>query len=193
MQTYNNLYPKIYSYNNLKLAYKKARKGKSKKDYVTEFESNLDENLLSLQKELINQTYLPKPLKTFIIRDPKLRKISKSEFKDRIVHHALINIIEPIFDNIFIYDSYANRKNKGNSEALLRLQKFIKRISKNNHKKVYFLKADIKHYFENINHEVLTNVIKKKIKDEKILLLIRKIIDNVPARGGANAEWNASW
>ena len=193
MQTYNNLYNKIYSYDNFKLAYKKARKGKSKKDYVIEFEKDLENNLFNLQDELKNLTYQPSPLKTFIVRDPKLRKISKSEFKDRIVHHALIKIIEPIFDKTFIHDSYANRKNKGNSNALKRLEEFIRKISKNNHKKVYFLKADIKHYFENINHEVLLNIIKKKIKDEKTLVLIRKIINNVPVRGGASAEWNASW
>ncbi|MEK6906931.1 MAG: reverse transcriptase domain-containing protein [Nanoarchaeota archaeon] len=171
MQTYNNIYYKIYSLENLKLAYKKARKGKSKKDYVIEFENNLENNLINLQEELLNQTYYPKALKTFIIRDPKLRKISKSEFKDRIVHHVLINVIEPIFDKIFIYDSYANRKDKGNSNALLRLKYFVRKISKNNHKKVYFLKADIKHYFETINHEILINIIKKKIIDEKVLLL----------------------
>ncbi|MBS3160424.1 hypothetical protein J4213_01875 [Candidatus Woesearchaeota archaeon] len=128
------------------------------------------------------------------MRDPKLRKISKSEFKDRIIHHSLIKIIEPIFDKIFIYDSYANRKNKGNSNALLRLKYFIRKFSKNNYKKVYFLKADIKHYFESINHEVLINIIKKKIKDERVLLLIKKIIDNVSAKGGGRWQnWNASW
>src|SRR3989344_4172049 len=178
MQTYNNIYPRIYSYNNLYLAYKKARKGKPKKDYVIEFESNIESNSLSLQQELINQTYQPKPLKTFIIRDPKLRKISKSDFRDRIVHHALINIIEPIFDKIFIYDNYANRKNKGNSNALLRLKSFIKKVSKNNNKKVYCLKCDVKHYFENINHEILINIIGKRIKDKKVINLIELILEN---------------
>ena len=125
MQTHNNLYQKLYSYNNLFLAYKKARKGKSRKDYVIDFEKDLQNNLLKLQNELRSFVYYPKPLKTFIIRDPKLRKISKSDFEDRIVHHAIINILEPIFDKTFISDSYANRKNKGNSKALSRLNLFI--------------------------------------------------------------------
>lgn len=108
MDDTKTLYEEICSYENLFLAYKKARKGKSKKQYVIKFESNLEDNLSRLQKELKDLTYIPKPLKTFIIRDPKLRKISKSEFVDRIVHHALCNIIEPIFDKTFILDSYAN-------------------------------------------------------------------------------------
>src|SRR3989344_1106530 len=94
MKTYANLYPKIYSMKNLILAWKKARKGKTKKDYVIEFEKNLGFNLKVLHEELKNQTYNPKPLKTFILRDPKTRKISKSDFRDRVVHHTLVRIIE---------------------------------------------------------------------------------------------------
>ncbi len=178
MQTYNNIYSKIYFLENLRLAYRRARKGKSKKQYVIEFDKDLDNNLINLNKELKNLTYKPKPLKTFIIRDPKLRKISKSEFRDRIIHHALCNILEPIYDKIFIYDSYANRKNKGTSNVILRLKKFIRKITKNNNKKCYFLKADIKHYFETVNHEILINIIKKKIKDTNVINLINLILKN---------------
>jgi retron-type reverse transcriptase len=107
---------------NLLLAYRKARKNKTKKPYVIEFERDVIGNLFQLQKELIEESYYPKPLVTFIVRDPKTRKISKSAFRDRIVHHALIRIIEPIFDKIFIYDSCANRKNKGNLFAIKRFE-----------------------------------------------------------------------
>src|SRR3989338_3925843 len=102
MRTHNNLYSKIYDIHNLMRAWRKARKGKTKKPYVIEFERDVIGNLFQLQKELIEQTYSPKPLVTFILRDPKTRKISKSAFRDRIVHHALRNIIEPIFDRTFI-------------------------------------------------------------------------------------------
>ena len=186
-KTYKNLYQEIYSFDNLLFAWKKARKGKSKKDYVKEFELNLLQNLLNLQKDLQTQNYSPKPLKTFILRDPKTRKISKSDFRDRIVHHALYNIIEPIFDKIFIYDSYANRKGKGSLAAIKRFDKFKRKISKNgklngwfnnNQVKGYCLKADIKHYFEEVNHEILLNIIKRKIKDNRIIWLIHKILNN---------------
>ncbi len=187
MKSYKNLYNKIISLDNLTFAWKKARKGKTKKNYVLEFEANLYKNLLKLQYELKNLTYSPKPLKTFILRDPKTRKISKSAFRDRIVHHALIRILEPIFDKRFIYDSCANRIGKGNLFALKRFYKFMKKISRNgklngwfnnNQIKGYCLKADIKHYFQEVNHEILLNIIKRKIKDKKVIWLIKKILEN---------------
>src|SRR3989344_2820886 len=159
MKTYNNLYPKIYDFNNLKLAYKKARKGKTKKHYVIDFHKNLLENISQLQNELKFLSYRPKALKTFILRDPKTRKISISDFRDRIVHHALCNIIEPIFEKIFIYDSCANRKGKGNLFALKRFDLFKRKVTKNNTRNTYVLKADIKHYFEEVNHSILIKII----------------------------------
>ena len=187
MKTYKNIYQEIISEENLCLAYKKARKAKTKKDYVREFKKKLKENISELRSELIFHSYQPKPLETFIVRDPKTRKISKSDFKDRIVHHALVNILEPIFDKTFIHDSYANRKGRGTHKAVERFEKFMRITSKNgkvnswfnnNQVKGYVLKADIKHYFEEVDHEVLLNAIKKKIKCQKTLWLIRKIIEN---------------
>jgi len=178
MITFNNLYPKLYSLSNLILAWKKARKHKTKKDYVIEFERNLKENILNLRKELEQQTYQPELLKTFILRDPKTRKISKSAFRDRIVHHALFHIIEPIFDKIFIYDSCANRVGKGNLFALKRFDRFKRKVSKNNTRNCFVLKADIRHYFQEVNHKVLLSILRKKIIDEKVIWLIKKIITN---------------
>ena len=97
MKTYTSLYSKITSIGNLELAWRKARKGKTALDYVIEFERNLEVNIVDLRIELLKQDYLPKPLKTFVLRDPKIRKISKSEFIDRIVHHAIVIILEPIY------------------------------------------------------------------------------------------------
>ena len=178
MKTHKNLYPEIYSMNNLVLAWKKARKGKTKKGYVIEFERDLPKNLKALHEELKNKTYSPKPLETFILRDPKTRKISKSDFSDRIVHHAICNIIEPIFDKTFIYDNCANRKGKGNLFAIKRFEKFQQITTKNLTKEAFCLKADIRHYFQEVNHEILLKIIKRKIKDEKAILLVRKILKN---------------
>ena len=127
MKTHKDLYSKIISIDNLELAWQRARKGKTKKYYVIEFEKNLEINLVDLRIELLRQTYKPLPLKTFILRDPKTRKISKSEFIDRLVHHAIVNILEPIFEKIFIYDSFASRKNKGTHPAIKRFD-YFKRI-----------------------------------------------------------------
>lgn len=178
MKRCGNLYTKLCSYENLELAFKRARKKKTKKQYVIDFEKNLKENLLKLRSELLFHSYIPKSLTNFIIRDPKTRKISKSHFRDRVVHHALHIILEPIFDKRFIDDSYANRIGKGTIKALQRFDSFKRKVSNNNTNHCYILKADIKKYFESVNHEILINIIKRKVKDNKVIWLIRKILAN---------------
>ena len=178
MKTHKNLYPRIYNKKNLVLAWKKARKGKTKKDYVIKFEEDLPQNLKSLHEELKHENYFPKPLETFILRDPKTRRISKSDFRDRIVHHAICNIIEPIFDKTFIHDNCANRKGKGSLFAIKRFEKFQGKITRNLSSEGYCLKADIRHYFQEVNHEILMEIIKRKISDEKVIFLVRKILEN---------------
>lgn len=169
------------------IAWRKARKGKTRKYYVKEFEKNLIENLLRLYQELKSENYQPKPLVTFILRDPKTRKISKSDFRDRIVHHAIINVLEPIFQKIFIYDSCANQKRKGNLFALQRFNYFVRKVSRNgktngwlNNNQIngHCLKADIKHYFQEVDHEMLITLLRNKITDEKVMNLIQKILSN---------------
>jgi len=178
MMETNELYKEIFNFSNLISAWRKARKGKTKKNYVIEFERNLLENLFKLKEELQNQTYFPKPLKTFILRDPKTRKISKSDFRDRIVHHALIRVIGPIFEKSFIYDSCANQINKGTLFALKRFNLFKTKVTHNLKLGAFCLKADIKHYFQEVNHRILIKVISRKIHDEKVLWLIKQILNN---------------
>ena len=171
------MYTKIYSFENLLLAYLKASKGKRNKYYVQKFAENLESNLLKLSEELRLQIYQPKLLKTFIIRDPKTRKISKSKFRDRVVHHALINIIGPIFQKQFIYDSHANQIGKGTLKAIERFDLFKRKVSKNNSRKCHVFKADIKHYFEEVDHNILISILQKKIVDKNVLWLIRQVIN----------------
>ncbi len=173
-----DLYAFLCSYQNLYTAYKKARKGKTQKEYVLEFEKDLIDNLWTLRTELLIHSYRPKPLQSFIIRDPKTRKISKSHFRDRIVHHAICNIIEPMFEKQFIYDSYANRRGKGTLKAIQRFNTFQKKLSQNNTRQIFILKADIKHYFESVDIKILLSIIGRRIKDQRILWLIRTILHN---------------
>lgn len=173
------------------MAYKKARKHKTLRDYVINFEKELEHNLLLLRSELLLHSYSPKRLVTFIIRDPKTRKISKSDFRDRVVHHALCNIIEPIFDKCFICDSFANRINKGTLNAIERFEIFKRKATKNNTVKCFVLKADVKKYFDNVNHDVLLNILGKKIKDKNIMWLVRKILFNYEGGGQRHQEWHA--
>ena len=187
VKTYNNLYNKVCSLDNLVLAEQKARKGKSSKNYVQNFEKDLEINLIKLHLELKKESYFPLPLKMFIIRDPKTRTIHKSEFRDRIVHHAIVKVIEPLFEKIFIFDSYANRIDKGALKAVQRFDFFTRKASNNGSQKGWFsepqikgycLKADIKKYFETVNHEVLLNILERKITDKRIIGLLKKIVAN---------------
>jgi retron-type reverse transcriptase len=188
MKTHNKLFKKLCSLENLELAFKKAKKGRLKKWYVQQFESNLYNELMKLKIELETQTYKPRPLKRFIIRDPKTRVIHASAFRDRIVHHAICNIIEPIFEKIFIHDTYANRKKKGTHAGLKRFDEFkrkvtqngrlIKNAKDNNMVTSYALKADIRHYFDTVDIEILMKIVGKKIVDEKVLQLIKAILHN---------------
>jgi retron-type reverse transcriptase len=195
VETYTDLYTRLYSYDNLELAWRKARKGKTLKEYVIDFESDLENHLMHLKHELETLTYAPAPLKTFIVRDPKIRRISASHFRDRVVHHAVCNIIGPIFEKDFIYDSFANQKGKGAHLAIKRLESFIRkiyiekmtsprgrgggqRILKATNTIGFVLKADIKHYFDTIDQKILLEIIEKKIKDTEVIWLIKRILEN---------------
>ena len=183
MDCRRDLWQELCSYDNLLLSFKKARKRKTTLGYVKDFEKNLENNLLGLRSELLFHCYNPKSLVDFIIRDPKTRKISKSDFRDRVVHHALCNIIEHIFEKVFIHDSYANRIGKGVLRAIERFDYFKRIVSKNNTVRSYALKADIKRYFERVDHFILLVILRKKIKDKRLIWLIKKILANSMGKG----------
>lgn len=171
MQRIGNLFEKVVSYDNLLVAFYKARKG-TKTEEAKEFEFNLEKELIKLKKELVDKSYTPRKYRYFVIKEPKERLVSVASFRDRVVHHSIVNILEPIFEKTFIYDSYANRKNKGLHKGIKRLQSMI--ISNNE----YYLKADIEKFFDNINYEIMLNIIKRKIKDKDLIELLKKIIIN---------------
>lgn len=171
MKRIGDLYPKIIAFENLLLAANKAQKGKRFQANVLRFNYNRESELLQLQRELTEKTYQPGRYKTFYIREPKLRMISAAPYRDRVVHHALCNIIAPIFERTFIDDSYANRIGFGSHRALRRFTEFA-RSSR------YILQCDIEKYFPSIDHEILKKAIGKKIKCSDTLWLIEKIIDN---------------
>lgn len=186
------MYEEICTYENILEAFEKARENKNKKYYVIKFKRKLKENLEKLQKELISETYKPSPLKVFIVRDPKTRTISKSRFKDRVVHHVLMNVIGPIFEKRFIHDSHANQLGKGTLKAVQRFNVFKRKVSKNGSTPCFVLKADIKHYFAEVNHEVLLEIIRRDIKDERVISLIKKILQNSDSarnRGGGQTTF----
>ncbi|MCF8313431.1 MAG: RNA-directed DNA polymerase [Saprospiraceae bacterium] len=171
MKTFNHLFEKIGSWDNLLLAAKKTRKGKAWKQDAVNFHFRLENELLQLQQELQAKTYRPGVYRTFFIHDPKLRMISAAPYRDRVVHHALCNVIEPIFEKTFIHDSYANRQGKGSHKAIERYQAFAKQNK-------YVLKCDIRKFFPSVDHEILKREIRRKICCKDTLWLVDLIIDN---------------
>ncbi len=175
-KTYNNLFEKICSFENLHLAYLKARKCKRYNNEILEFSYNLEKNLFKLQEGLLNQTYKHGGYREFIVCDSKKREIKAAPFSDRVIHHAVCNIIEPIFDKGFIYDSYACRNEKGTHRAIKKLESILKSMRDKNSSEIYCLQCDISKYFKSIDHNILLKIIKNKIKDEKTIWLIEEII-----------------
>lgn len=188
MKTYRNLYKGLCSFENLERAYWQAGKHKSNNPKVLEFEKHWRLNLCILLRELRTKTYKPLPLKKFVLRDPKTRLICVSDFRDRIVHHALVNILQPIFEPKFIHDSYASRKGKGTLAALERFDQFKRKVTMNGKTRAdeknrddvigYVLKADIRQYFQSVDHDILLSIIARHVKDEDVLWLTKTILDN---------------
>ncbi|MBK1990217.1 RNA-directed DNA polymerase [Sphaerospermopsis aphanizomenoides BCCUSP55] len=171
MKRYDNLWHQIINWEKLMLAARYAQKGKRFRPNVLEFNYNLEQELFKLQSELENLTYHPGKYNTFYIYDPKPRLISAAPYRDRVVHHALCNIIIPLIEKSFINDTYANRLGYGTHRALKKFTKFA-RSSR------YVLQCDVRKYFPSIDHEILKNIIRCKIKCRQTLWLIELIIDN---------------
>lgn len=188
MRRHGNLWHEIINIDNLYLAYKKARKGKSWQDTIKRFDRNFDENLFRIQRLLISKTFSTSKYKEKIIYEPKQRVIYRLPFApDRIVQHALMNVIEPIWDAMFIYDSYACRKGKGIHEGSRRTMEFVR-------KNRYCLKMDISKFYPSVDHDILYEIVQKKIKCRDTLWLIRDIIYSFP--GGKNVpigNYTSQW
>ncbi|MDD5450406.1 MAG: reverse transcriptase domain-containing protein [Desulfovibrionales bacterium] len=176
MKTYNSLFDRVVSFENLLLAAQKAQKGKRFKESTALFNLELEKELVRLQKELAEMTYRHSPYHDFIVHDPKQRVISAAPYRDRVVHHALCNVIEPLFDKAFIFDSYACRVAKGTHAAVDRYTEFAR-------KNKYVLKCDIQKYFQSVDHDILFEKISRKIRCGKTLWLIREIIGSRSDKG----------
>lgn len=159
------IFHKIISLENLFLSWQEFRRGRRNKSDIQKFEYKLEDNIFQLHQELKTRTYKYSNYKSFYIQDPKLRRIHKACVKDRVLHHAVFRILYPIFDKNFIFDSYSCRIQKETHKAVNRLQKFARKVSKNNTKNCFILKCDIKKFFDSINHDILNSLIEKKIKD----------------------------
>ena len=171
MKRYGNLYPQVIKFENILLASRQAQKGKRFRDNILEFNYNLETELIRLQQKLTDKSYQPGAYRTFHLTNPKSRLISAAPYRDRVVHHALCNIIVPIFEKTFIADSYANRLGFGTHRALKKFTHFARNSR-------YVLQCDIKKYFPSIDHIILKELLRRKIKCSDTLWLIDTIIGN---------------
>jgi retron-type reverse transcriptase len=165
------LFQQFSSFANLYAAYRRARKGKRGKASVAGFEYNQEEELITLRDELASGTWRPGKYTNFYIHEPKKRLISAAPFRDRVVHHALCNLIEPIFERSFVSDSYANRIGKGTHRALDRAQGFARRFR-------YVLPFDVRQFFPSIDHAILRGILGRKIADSDTLWLVDQILES---------------
>jgi hypothetical protein len=170
----------LCSWENLVLAWRKAARGKRGTASVARFEYRAEDHLADLQAELVAGTYRPGAYVHFHIKDPKRRKISAARFRDRVVHHALCNLIEPRFERLFMPDSYANRVGKGSHQAIDRLQGLARRYR-------YVLRADIVQHFASIDHAVLLDTLRRQIPEEDLMALVEIIVES--GRGVLDEEY----
>jgi retron-type reverse transcriptase len=181
MKRHKNLHPAIVDWRNLMQAWRKARKGKRYREAAASFARNLDQEMLSIHSDLVSGQYQPGGYRSFTVHDPKRRKISAAPFRDRVVHHALCNVIEPIYERKFIFDSYANRAGRGTHKALDRCTTFMRRY-------VYVLQCDIQQFFPAIDHAIMKSILSRTIACPPTMRLCEKIIDS--GAGILNGEYD---
>lgn len=165
------VWPQLVSFDNLLLAFRKARRGKARRPSVAHFELHLEQELLRLQRELQSGEYQPGQYRLFTIYERKPREISAAPFRDRVVHHAIMNVIETALDRCFIADSYACRHGKGTHAVVNRYQQWAPHYR-------YALKMDVQRYFPSIDHALLKQKLRKYLKDQRLLQLLDRIIDS---------------
>lgn len=166
----------------------KFKRGKRKRKDVQCFERHLEDNIFQLHLDLITFQYQHVPYDQFYVNEPKQRHISKAQVRDRLVHHAIFDILYDFFDKKFIFHSLSSRLGKGTHVGVDQLNVMIRKISQNGKLPCYALKMDIRRFFDTIDHQILKALLQKNILDEKALLLIDFIIDSFYVTAGASGN-----
>lgn len=179
MKRAGGLYLKIAEEENLLAAFRKAARGKQDRTEVTAFRENLDANIRDLRRRILRKDVLVGDYRFFHVHDPKERFICAAAFPERVLHHAIMNVCEPVLDACAVFDSYACRKGKGSRKSVLRCQEYARRFE-------WFLKLDIRRYFDSIQHSVVATLLERRFKDNDLMWLFRRILDTyhtVPGKG----------
>lgn len=174
-KTVKHLWPLFLDRENFKRAVKAAGKNKRCRLEVLKYNARQEEHIQATREDLARGTWKPGPYRDFVVLEPKKRLISAPCFRDRVVHHALVHIIEPHFEKRFIRHSYACHKGKGTHATSARMTAMLHGLSRG-----YALKADISKYFPNIDHAILLCVVARVIGDPRLFALIRAIVGEGP-------------
>ncbi|MBF0240472.1 MAG: group II intron reverse transcriptase domain-containing protein [SAR324 cluster bacterium] len=170
MKRAKNLYQLIPTHENLREAFRKAAKGKQTDSEVIRFRSDFNANIQKLREQLLKHEPDIGCYRFFTIRDPKVRTVCAASFPERVLHHAIMNICEPVLNSYAIDDSYACRKGKGNQKALARAQQFTRQNS-------WYLKLDIRKYFDSIDHAIALRLLSRRFKDTDLLTLFQQLLN----------------
>lgn len=183
MKVHKNIFARIITPENLFQAWEEFRRGKGARKDVQAFEWQLEQNILSLCRDLRSHTYRHGEYSAFSICDPKQRRIHKATVHDRILHHAIFKVLNPIFEPTFTAHSYSCRVGKGTHKAVDTLEVWLRKVSRNNRKPCFALKCDIHQFFASVDHEILLSILSKKIKDTDAMRLLTEIVESFRTPG----------
>ena len=182
MHRHKHLFEQVVSFENVLAAAREALRGKRWREPGASFYADLERQVVDLQAELSGEVYRPGEYHYFRIHEPKERLVAAAPFRDRVVHHAIVRVIQPIFERRFIEDSYASRPGKGTHAAMRRASQFTRRFD-------YALKCDVQKYFPSIDHGVLMSLVNRVIGDDRLLVLITKVLETHHDR--VRQEWSS--
>jgi retron-type reverse transcriptase len=157
-------------------AWDQFKQEKRSKADVMEFEQKIEQHIFQLHRDLRNKTYKHGPYTAFYISDPKLRHIHKATVRDRVLHHAIFQKLNPMFEPGFIADSFSCRIGKGTHKGVARLADMLRAVSRNNTRECYVLKCDVRKFFDSIDHEILLEILARRIKDPEVMQLLKEIV-----------------
>ena len=188
MKKYRNLFARIVSAESLFDAWRLFRRGKGQRKDVQQFERHLEKNIFEIHRELAAKTYQHSAYSSFFIHDPKVRHIRKACVRDRLVHQALYTALVEIFEPRFIHHLYSSRIGKGTHRGVMALKAAALKVSKNNSRRCWALKCDIKKFYDSVDHETLLAIIAGTVKDDETNWLIRQIVqsfhfEDTPGKG----------
>lgn len=181
MKIYKHIFESMTSAEHLFSAWDEFKKEKRNKADVMEFEQKVEQHIFQMHRDLRSKTYKHGPYTGFYISDPKLRHIHKAMVRDRVLHHAIFKVLNPIFEPGFIADSFSCRVGKGTHKGVERMASMLRSVSRNGTLHCYVLKCDVRKFFDSIDHEVLIEIIARRVKDPEVMWLMQEIVSSFSA------------